>query len=73
MFLPHQLHAMPAVNQLLETEFGTQDHMRSSSDRDRDGNVAAPKEGRFNLAEDLLCSSTSSPDSQLVTPSEDKS
>ena len=69
MFLPHQLHAMPAVNQLVETEFGTQDHMRSS----RDGNVAAPKERRFNLAKDLLCSSTSSPDSQLVTPSEDKS
>ena len=37
MFLPHQLHAMPAVNQLVETEFGTQDHMRSS--RDRDGNL----------------------------------
>ena len=35
MFLPHQLHAMPAVNQLVETEFGTQDHMRSK-DRDRD-------------------------------------
>ena len=39
MFLPHQLHAMPAVNQLVETEFGTQDHMRSSTDRDRDGNL----------------------------------